>query len=605
MESTLGVLDSAEQGLRNKLTGEYAPIDTNTSANAAGNFRDRVRGNIEADIIGDEGEDAPLWRKGLGMVYQAGSSAFDSLSQNILLGPTGAMATMGLQAAGGATNEAFERTGDNGKALLTGVAAGGIEALTEKMGLDSMWDIIQNSGKAAARSFLANMLAQSGIEGIEEASSEILNNVADWMINRTESNLEQKVQSHKEEGMTQKEAWKSAFWDTAKEVGKAGLTGAISGLFSGGASSAMSQKLSKNEQKVLDKEVENRIQEEEKKGEKLSAKRKAEIRQEAQQDLEKGLISTETIESVLGGETYDTYKMTSEEMDEYQTLNKMKTVEMTGEQSDRLAELKEKNKKISYESEKARLKEQLSKEVAGMTSGDMYLQESYNEKGRRSQAFETDVSQYDEKMRTTVQNAIDSGILNNTRRTHEFVDMIAKISADKGVSFSFTDNQRLKESGFAKDGVSVNGYIQDGNVTLNINSAKALNKVVGHEITHVLEGSDMYAELAEAVKAYATTKGEYKSKLEAITKLYEGVENANIEQEVTADLIGEYLFTDESFVRNLSAQNKNVFQKIYDEIKYLVKTVTPGSKEAKQLAKVKKVFEQVYKESSDNQKDTK
>ncbi|MBQ8803127.1 MAG: hypothetical protein IJZ53_05810 [Tyzzerella sp.] len=50
-------------------------------------------------------------------------------------------------------------------------------------------------------------------------------------------------------------------------------------------------------------------------------------------------------------------------------------------------------------------------------------------------------------------------------------------------------------------------------------------------------------------------------------------------------------------MQQLSSQNRNIFQKIYDEIKYLVKTVTSGSKEGKQLEKVKKLFDEVYRET--------
>lgn len=91
------------------------------------------------------------------------------------------------------------------------------------------------------------------------------------------------------------------------------------------------------------------------------------------------------------------------------------------------------------------------------------------------------------------------------------------------------------------------------------------------------------------------SKGEYDSKLNEITELYKDVKDADISKELTAELVGEYLFTDEAFVNNLSTKNRNVFQKIYDEIKYLCKTVTAGSKEARQLEKVKRVFDKAYK----------
>jgi hypothetical protein len=191
---------------------------------------------------------------------------------------------------------------------------------------------------------------------------------------------------------------------------------------------------------------------------------------------------------------------------------------------------------------------------------------------------------------------VESGILNNTNRTHEFVDMIAKISADKGVLFDFTNNEKLKDSGFAVDGKFVNGYLDKATRTIgvNIDSAKALNTVVGHEVTHVLEGTELYDVLSETVIEYAKSKGEYQGRYDALSKLYE---EKDIPSEMTADLVGEYLFTDEAFVRNLSVQHRNVFQKIYDEIKYLCKIATAGSKEARELEKVKRAFEKAYKES--------
>ncbi len=57
-------------------------------------------------------------------------------------------------------------------------------------------------------------------------------------------------------------------------------------------------------------------------------------------------------------------------------------------------------------------------------------------------------------------------------------------------------------------------------------------------------------------------------------------------------------------MRNLSTQNRNLFQKIFDEIKYLCKIATAGSKEARELEKVKKVFSDVYRESGKAQKNT-
>lgn len=370
--------------------------------------------------------------------------------------------------------------------------------------------------------------------------------------------------------------------------------------------SGNSQAITDTEKKVVDAETNNRIKEEEQEGQKLSDKEKKSIRKAVINDLEKGRISTDTIESVLGGETYQKYKNSVDSREslkkELNELRQMKSGEMNDIQKDRLAELKAMNLDDTSESDK--LKSQLGNEVYALAKESSKLNESYNEKSRRSQNYEADISKYDKAQQETIKNAVESGVLNNTNRTHEFVDMIAKVSAEKGVLFDFTDNEKLKNSGFALEGKSINGYVSDNKVTVNIQSAKALNAVIGHEITHILEGTEHYSALQEAVKQYAESKGEYDTRLQSIAKLYENVEGANVENELTADLIGDYLFSDENFIKNLSSEKPNLFKKIFNEIKYLCKTVTAGTKEAKQLLKVKRAFEKAYQANNEQKNNT-
>lgn len=363
-----------------------------------------------------------------------------------------------------------------------------------------------------------------------------------------------------------------------------------------------------NEQKVIDKEVESRIAEKEADGTKLTKKEKAAIEEQVASDLEKGYISTDTIESVLGGETYEQYKTITEKenalKNEIERLENMPNEQITVKQKERLSEARKELENIESASNKTDLKAKLNEEVFELAKADR-LSESYNEKARRGQAFEADVTKYDTKQQETIQKAIDSGILNNSNRTHEFVDMIAKISADKGVLFDFTNNEKLKESGFAIDGKTVNGYVTKDGITLNINARKSLNSVVGHEITHVLEGTELYTELQNTLFEYAKSKNDYQGRHDSLAELYKDVDGANVNSELTADLIGDYLFTDEDFVRKLSTEHRNIFQKIYDEVKYLLKVATAGSKEARELEKVKRAFDKAYKESGKANTDTK
>lgn len=366
--------------------------------------------------------------------------------------------------------------------------------------------------------------------------------------------------------------------------------------------------LTSDEQAVIDKEFENRVTEAEKDGKKLTKKEKTKLYDAILNDLEKGYISTDTIEEFIANSDYKSYQDTIKNEDalikELDELRNMKSGDMTDIQKDRLAELKGMN--LTDTTKRDSLKANLSQKVYEQVKGTK-LANSYYERARRGQAFEADLSKYNAKQAAIVQKAIDSKILNNTNRTHEFVDLVAKISADKGVPFDFTNNERLKESGFAvEEGVTRNGFVTKDGITINVQSSKALNFVVGHEITHVLEGTKFYDTLQQTLFDYAKAKGEYDSRLESITKLYKKyAPEADPKAELTADLVGDYLFTDKDFVMNLSTKHRNVFQKIYDEIKYLYKMATAGSKEARELEKVKRAFDKAYKESGKGAEGTK
>ena len=164
----------------------------------------------------------------------------------------------------------------------------------------------------------------------------------------------------------------------------------------------------------------------------------------------------------------------------------------------------------------------------------------------------------------------------------------------RGVSVRLSSvlSARACVSGFAVEGKTVNGFVKDGGVTLNVQSPKAWQSTVGHEITHVLEGTEAYGALREALYAYAESKGELASRKTALTETYNGM-NADIDAELTADLVGDYLFTDKDFINKLTG-NRTLFQKVWDEVKYLCKVAT--GKELTEIEKVDREFARAWKE---------
>ena len=365
--------------------------------------------------------------------------------------------------------------------------------------------------------------------------------------------------------------------------------------------------LTPRERVVVNTITDKLVAEAEQGGKKLSADEKQKIYDQVVDDMDTGRIDIQQIEEAIG--KGDQYKQLVSEFEEFKELNKLKPMEMTGEQRARLAELEAKNQENNYEKAIASYDEAFSQAVESLVKSDR-LAESYRERDRRSEAYKVEnFDQYSEAQQQTIRDAMNSGILNNTRRTHEFVDFIAKLSEKMGVKFNFADNKRLKESGFALEGVTVNGFVNKDGITINVNSAKALNSVVGHEITHILEGTDLYESLAMAITEYARKKGEYESRMQQIRDLYEGKEGytgenaeAKLEAELVADLVGDYIFTDKQFVEKLFNEDRGLFNWIRKQINYLHSLATAGSKEARLLEKSKKMFAEAAKnKAQDNE----
>ncbi|MBR2388153.1 MAG: hypothetical protein IKB02_05460 [Clostridia bacterium] len=511
--------------------------------------------------------------------------------------------TSGVTSFGSEVEGAFNEGATYGEAGLSGAITAGAEILTEKLSggikFGNMGTLDDGLTKALARG-ISNKFVRSAAklgmdvvgEGAEEWLSEDIGRFGQWLTYQDDKTLTEMLWS--EEAM---EAKIEAFIGGGMLGGVGSVTQGIQAKAKGVDATSG---LTANEEAVFKKIFEDRVAEAEKNGEKLTLGEKTKLHNEILEQMEKGYISTDTIEEVLGGETYKNYKDTvdSEEaiLKEFEELGNKQNPTLA--EQTRYVELKAKVEEIKNSTQRKDLKTKLSEEVFSLAK-DSKLAESYYEGARRGQAFEADLSQYDDTQKATIQSAIDSGILNNSRKTHEFVDFVAKISADKGVSFNFADNEKIANTSFAVEGAIVNGYKvtnEDGSIgiTVNIESPKYLNSVVGHEVTHVLEGTELYGELQKTLFEYAKSKGEYDSRRAALGELYA---EKDIDTELTADLVGDYLFTDSDFINNLSTKNRNVFQKIYDEIKYLCKVATAGSKEARELEKVKKAFEKAYKES--------
>lgn len=102
------------------------------------------------------------------------------------VGPALGLGLMGAQAAGSKANEMTERGYSAGEALARGLVSGGIEALTERLPIKNLVDIVKTSGGA---NFLVDVAKQAGLEAGEEMASTVLNHVADLVNQDPEAEL--------------------------------------------------------------------------------------------------------------------------------------------------------------------------------------------------------------------------------------------------------------------------------------------------------------------------------------------------------------------------------------------------------------------------------
>ena len=565
------------------VTGNFAGIvDVRNELAKAQETKDYLDNEMEPDSVFGEKSDS---------LAQSGGQLLGTAALQAAGVP--AWLTIGTTSFGGEVENALNQGATHDEAVMSGMISAGAEILTEK--ISGGIDFGMGTFDEGLSSALAANISHKTLQTLTKLGVDMAGEGAEEVFSGAISAVGQKLTYADDKELNELFSSEDAF--------EAFIGGAVlGGVGSGGkavvntvkGNDAVTGLQKDTEQKVVDKLYKEALADAEADGKKLTAKEKTDLYNGVLNNLDKGYISTDVIEEVLGGEDYKTYQneiKRQQDLDnELNEMRNMKSSEMTDIQTERMAELKA--MKPNTEMVNA-LKFGIDEKIRNSIK-DTKLVESYNEKARRGQVFEADLSKYDSKQAAVVQKAIDSGILNNTNRTHEFVDMVSKISADKGVLFDFSNNEKLKESGFAVEGATVNGYFDKATKTVgvNIDSKKALNTVVGHEITHVLKGTELYETLQNAAFEYARTRGEYDSRREALAKLYA---EKDIDEEMTADLVGEYLFTDQDFINNLSVQHRNVFEKIFDEIKYLYKVATAGSKEARELEKVKKVFEQAYK----------
>lgn len=203
--------------------------DYNTRLDMFTNFTGDVRGTVTENI------DNPVGK----LAYQATTSIVDmgvALGIGVATGGWGSKAAgtvtqliMSSSAASSTLTEANARGLDPWQSLSLATAAGVIECITEKYSIEALFSKPQSVAGYIAK----NMMA----EGSEEIASEVANNMVDLFISGDKAKMNQRVDELILEGKTTKEASQIALGEHLKDVGYAGILGAVTGGIFGGVGS--------------------------------------------------------------------------------------------------------------------------------------------------------------------------------------------------------------------------------------------------------------------------------------------------------------------------------------------------------------------------------
>lgn len=318
-------------------------------------------------------------------------------------------------------------------------------------------------------------------------------------------------------------------------------------------------------------------------------------------------LKNSTIEQEYSKRVDEQEKMLARDLTEQEKLQVQKEVEEAFDKNEISVESginskkrKEIEEQVKEELQNGKIDTKQIREILGENtdiSKDNLLQNSYIQEQKKSQVYVYEKTESAPK-NAVMESAVNAN-MNNTEISRNLINYVAKVSEDTGVAYRFVNNEQLKELGYSKENKIINGVVsKDGVVYLNSQSKEAINYVLGHETTHLLENTKEYTELQDLVLDYAKQTGIYEETMNSIKETYSDIleTSEQFTNELTSELTSRLLFTDENFVNQLSVKQPNVFQKIYDYIKHMIKMTTSGSEEAKQLEKIKYNFEKAYRQ---------
>ena len=172
----------------------------------------------------------------------------------------------------------------------------------------------------------------------------------------------------------------------------------------------------------------------------------------------------------------------------------------------------------------------------------------------------------------------------NSEKTKNYVNMLEKIIQDKDIDIRLDANLTDSKGNIA------NGSYSNGVITINPNSTRAGEFIAIHELTHAIGTGQM----RNIVQKYRESNAEFDT---AVKSLLQNYNTTELTEEAMSDVAGQ-LFGNQEFINNLAQTEPSLFQKIYNEIKYLWHQFTGYKNQDQFINDLQYKWEQAYRSNA-------
>ena len=506
-------------------------------------------------------------------------SAADSVIAGTIGGSTGGAILLGLGAASNTANDIKARGGTDQQALIGGAVAGVLESVFEKLSIGELDAMRQMSG-TTLKTLLGNMAKSVVTNASEEFATELGNIIFDTMFMDELSEYKLAVKNYMDMGISEESAKTLALAALRERVGAAALSGALMGFGFGAGASAIS--------KVSDYAANNKT---------YNVKNFNSLVKYAMSFPEDS--ASYQMATQLKGQK----NVTSEN-----EVALIRTIAQDIEQGRNKASLTaetispEGNVRGQFEEKAAPVPYKTAQQTEARDPMKVLLDAAQ----KKQEAERQNVSESNTREETPIEAPAPVTELNTEKKAPGFY---------KNDKFSGTDEEAAYLDRLAKAaGVSiemvdtmdgVNGVIVNGEVHLSENAADPFQVVAKHEITHHLQDAagEAYTQYRNYVEQIYRDRGTLDQQIEAIQQLYrkngKELSREAALDELAADYAGE-LIENETLIRKLAGENRNLAQRILDGIRDLIRRIKTafGSEEIRQLDRAARLWDAALKEAN-------